>query len=136
VKPAGFLHAPSDRCHLVFDDQGQLRGVVNRVSLRFGMCGLVGISCRVVILNPIARHLCQFVDSKHERLRDAIKYLGKAIPKAEHDRAAIVTAATIIAQAAEGQEQCTPISRRYRPSIGARSGCSLIAKTVIGASGN
>ena len=37
-------------------------------------------------------------------LRDAIKYLGKAIAKAEHDHPAVVTVATIITQAAEGQD--------------------------------
>jgi hypothetical protein len=37
-------------------------------------------------------------------LSDAIKYLGKAIPKAEHGHPAVVTAATIITQAAEGQD--------------------------------
>jgi len=40
-------------------------------------------------------------------LRDAIKYLGKAIAKAEHDHPAVVTVATIITQAAE-----------ERPSLG------------------
>jgi hypothetical protein len=37
-------------------------------------------------------------------LRDAIKYLGKSVPKAEHDHPAVLTAATIITQAAEGRD--------------------------------
>ena len=37
-------------------------------------------------------------------LRDAINYLGTAVPKAEHDHPA-VTAATIITQVAEGRDQ-------------------------------
>jgi hypothetical protein len=36
-------------------------------------------------------------------LRDAIKYLGTAIPKAEHVHPAVLTAATINTQAAEGR---------------------------------
>ena len=35
-------------------------------------------------------------------LRDAIKYLGKTVPKAEHDHPAVLTPATILTQAAEG----------------------------------
>ena len=35
-------------------------------------------------------------------LRDAVKYLRKSVPKAEHDHPAVLTTATILTQAAEG----------------------------------
>ncbi len=37
-------------------------------------------------------------------LRDAIQYLAKVIPKKERDHPAVVTAATILTQAAEGRD--------------------------------
>lgn len=37
-------------------------------------------------------------------LRDAIQYLSKTTPKAEHDHPAVLTAATILTQAAEGRD--------------------------------
>jgi hypothetical protein len=43
-------------------------------------------------------------DTRLRTLRDAIKYLGTAVPKADHDHPAVVTAATIIAQAAKAQD--------------------------------
>ena len=35
-------------------------------------------------------------------LRDAVQYLGKSVPKAEHDHPTALTASTILSQAAEG----------------------------------
>jgi hypothetical protein len=37
-------------------------------------------------------------------LSDAIKYLGKSVPKAERDHSAVVPAATILTRAAEGRD--------------------------------
>jgi hypothetical protein len=36
-------------------------------------------------------------------LRDAIAYLGKTVPKSEHDHPAVVLASTILTEAAEGR---------------------------------
>ena len=44
-------------------------------------------------------------------LRDAIKYLGKSVPKAEHGHESVTTAATILTQASEGSAAYMMLAR-------------------------
>jgi hypothetical protein len=69
-------------------------------------------------------------------LREAVEYLAKTVPKAEHHHPSVLNASDHLTRSAEQNYQCSlPERQRCRPSTEIENGSSIrIAKTITGSS--
>jgi hypothetical protein len=74
--------------------------------------------------------------TKLTTLREAVEYLAKTVPKAEHGHASVLSASDHLTRSGSKTTRCSlPGRLRYRPSAGfVRGSSNRIAKTIAGAS--